>query len=125
MLRFLGPVIVSVALAVGVSAVPAQAAPAPNPVTDCQLHGALTQNYTAAQLRHALATMPADIREYSQCYQVIQQALLAKIHNLSGGASAGGGGSFLPTWLIAVLAVVVLAGAGFGAVALRNRGQGP
>jgi hypothetical protein len=104
---------------------PASAA-ALTPVADCQLHGQLTQSYTAAQLRNALATMPADVREYSDCYDILQRALYQKIGKLSGGGSSGGGGSFLPTWLIVVLAVLVLAGAGLGVAALRNRGgDGP
>jgi len=95
------------------------------PVADCYTHGGqLTHSYTAAQLRHGLATMPADIREYSACYDVLQRALLAKIGRLSGGDSAGGGGSFLPTWLIVLLAVLVSGGAGFGALAVRNRRAG-
>jgi hypothetical protein len=93
-------------------------------VADCQLHGRLTQSYSAAELRSALAGMPAYIREYSGCANVLQQALLAKIGKLNGGDSSGGG-SFLPTWLIVVLAVLVLGGVGFGVVAIRNRGREP
>jgi hypothetical protein len=94
-------------------------------VADCYTHGGvLTRSYTAAQLRSGLATMPADIREYSDCYDVLDRALLQKIGKLSGGDSAGGGGSFLPIWLIVLLAVLVVGGTGFGAMALRNRGAG-
>jgi len=101
---------------------PAHAAGLSAPVADCYAHnGTLTHSYTAAQLRNGLATMPADVKEYSACYDVLQRALLLKIGKLSGGDSSGGGGSFLPAWLIAVLAVLVLAGAGFAAVALRDR----
>lgn len=102
-------------------ATPASAAGLSPPVADCQLHGHLTQTYTAAQLRHGLSTMPAYIREYSGCYNVLQQALLEKIGHLKGG-TASGGSSFLPTWLIVVLAILVLGGAAFGIVALRGRG---
>jgi hypothetical protein len=107
----------------GLLATPASAAGLSPPVADCQLHGHLTQTYTAAQLRNGLSTMPAYIREYSGCYNVLQQALLEKIHHLSGG-NASGAGSFLPTWLIVVLAILVLGGAAFGIVALRGRGGG-
>jgi hypothetical protein len=101
---------------------PAPAAALAPPVADCYVHnGTLTHSYTAAQLRTALATMPVDVKEYSVCFDVLQRALLQKIGKLSGGDSSGGGGSFLPAWLIAVLAVLVVAGAGFGAVALRDR----
>jgi hypothetical protein len=103
---------------------PAAAAGLSPPVADCYAHGTLTHSYTAAQLRAALANLPVDIKEYSACYNVLQQALLAKINKLSGGAGgSGGGGSFLPTWLIAVLALFVLVGAGFAGLSLRTRGQ--
>lgn len=125
MLRFLGPVILSAVLAAGALAAPAGASGLSPPVADCYANGRLTHHYTAAQLRHALATMPADIQEYSPCPNVIRQALLDEIGALHDGGSGGGGGSFLPTWLIVVLVVLVLGGAGFGAVALRNRGQEP
>lgn len=107
-----------------IPAAPASAAGLSPPVADCQLHGRLTGNYSAAELRSALAGMPAYIREYSDCANILQQALLQKIGRLNGGGSSGGG-SFLPTWLIVVLAILVLAGAGFGIAALRNRGRGP
>jgi hypothetical protein len=70
-----------------------------------------------------MATMPAYQREYSNCADVLQQALLQKIGKLKGGGSRGGG-SFLPTWLIVVLALLVLGGGGLGLWALRNRGLG-
>jgi hypothetical protein len=100
---------------------PATAAGLTAPVADCvNNNGQLTHGYPAAQLRNALATMPGYLAEYSNCYAVIQRALFAKIHNLGGGPGSGGG-SFLPTWLIAVLAVLVLGGSGFAAVAIRRR----
>jgi hypothetical protein len=95
------------------------------PVADCQLHGHLTRTYTAAELRQALQTMPADVAEYSNCENVIKAALLAMVGGLSGGGSGGGGGgSFLPAWVIAVLAVLALTAAGSAAVAMRNRRRG-
>ncbi len=90
------------------------------PVADCDTHGQLTRSYSAAQLRSALATMPADVNEYTNCHDVIQRALLAKLGKL-GDAGGSGGGSFLPTWLLVVLILLVLGGAALGAVALRNR----
>jgi hypothetical protein len=115
----------AVCLASLVAATPAAAAGLSPPVADCYAHGGqLTKTYTADQLKNGLATMPADIREYSPCYDTLQRALLNLIHGLNGGGS-GGGGSFLPIWLIVLLAVLVVGGAGFGVVALRSRGQGP
>ncbi len=103
-------------------AVPASAAQ--SPVADCNANARLTTHYTAAQLRNALATMPADVKEYTDCYDVIQRALLADLGQLKGNGSGGSGGSFLPTPVIVVLVVLVLAAAGFGTAALRRRGAG-
>ncbi len=113
---------------IGVFPVASAGAAALTPVADCSANGRLTQSYTAPQLRHGLATMPADVREYSGCYDILQRALYQKIGKLSGGGSSGGGGSFLPIWLIVVLAVLVIGGAAVGVAALRNRdggGDGP
>jgi hypothetical protein len=93
------------------------------PVQDCNAHGQLTGHYTVAQLRSALATMPVDVKEYTNCGDVIQRALLARLGALRGhGGSGQGGGSFLPTPLIVVLALLVVGGAGFGVYAMRRRG---
>ncbi len=94
------------------------------PVADCQAHGRLTKHYPPSELRSAVATMPADIAEYTNCPDVLNRALLNELGTLSAGPSAGGGGSLLPGWAIAVIAVVVLGGVGFGAVAVRNRRRG-
>jgi hypothetical protein len=118
-------ILTAVCLAALVPATPGRAAGLSPPVADCYAHGGqLTKTYTAAQLKNGVATMPADIREYSPCYDTLQRALLNLIHGLNGGGS-GGGGSFLPVWLIVVLALLVLGGAGLSIVALRNRGQSP
>jgi hypothetical protein len=98
----------------------AGAAGVPAPVADCLKNGQLTHHYAPAELQHALATMAADVGEYSNCQAVIQQALYADIGNLHGD-SGSGGGSFLPTWLLVLLIVLVLGGAGFAAVAIRRR----
>jgi hypothetical protein len=104
---------------------PAPAAGLAPPVADCYAHHRLTRDYTETQLRTGLATMPAYIREYSDCSDVLNRALLQKIGKLHGGDASGKGGSFLPTWLIVLLGVLVLGAAGSGAVALRNRGRNP
>jgi hypothetical protein len=92
-------------------------------VADCNSHTKLTHQYSTAQLRSALATMPADIKEYTNCPDVIQRALLAQIGTTKGGGGSGsGGGSFLPTPVIVILALLVLGGAGFAAYAWRRRG---
>ena len=92
-------------------------------VADCNAHTRLTQTYTEGQLRTALNTMPADVKEYTNCYDVIQRALLADIGGIkaNGGDSGGGGSSFLPTPLLIVLGVLVVAAGGFAVIAHRRR----
>jgi hypothetical protein len=105
-------------------AAPASAASLSQPVADCNTHNQLTHHYSVAQLRSALATMPADVKEYTNCSDVIQRALLAELGTLRGhGGSGGGGGSFLPTPVIVILAVLVVGGAAFGAYAYQRRGS--
>jgi hypothetical protein len=103
---------------------PSASLAAQNPATaDCNANGRLTHQYSPAQLRTALATMPADIKEYTDCYDVIVRALDAQLGK-TGGQPAhdpGSGGSFLPTWLIVILVLLGLAAATFGAVAIRRR----
>ena len=100
---------------------PAGAAGLSPPVADCSAHGRLTRHYSAGELHSALTSMPADIAQYTNCPDVIRTALVAEIGSLGGNGNGGGGSSFLPGWLIAVLVVVALGAAGVGVVALRNR----
>jgi hypothetical protein len=94
-------------------------------IADCNSHGTLTAHYSADALRSALATMPADIREYTDCYDVIEKQLLTQLgSSSSGGSGTGGsssGGSVLPTWLVIVIVVLALAALTFGALAIRRR----
>jgi hypothetical protein len=98
-------------------------------LADCGVHGQLTHDYTLAQLRTALVSMSADLREYGNCYDVIERAIVAKLAATkgNGGAGSGGsssGGSFLPTPLLIVLIALVVGAGGFGVAALRRR-SGP
>jgi hypothetical protein len=95
-------------------------------VADCNAHARLTQQYSAGQLRAALSTMPADVKEYTDCFDVIQRQLLAQIggSHQNGGSGQGSGGSFLPTPLIVVLVALVVGAGIFAAVAVRRRGGG-
>jgi hypothetical protein len=96
------------------------------PVADCSSHGRLTRSYSVAQLQTALTTMPADIQEYTNCYDVIKRALLARASSTShsgGGSDSKSSGSFLPTPVIVVLVLVVLAGGTLGVLASRRRDQ--
>src|SRR5438270_13425900 len=100
------------------------AAKAPNPLDDCSQRGQLTHTYTPAELRRTLATMPADVKEYSDCYDVIDRALLAAVGGVHDNGSGGSGGSFLPTPAILVLVLLLAAPATLGARGLRRRRQG-
>lgn len=94
-------------------------------VTDCSVHNRLTRHYSVSELRTALATMPADIKEYTSCSDVLQRALDDELSGLHVSGSGGsGGGSFLPVPVIVLLAVVLLGGAAYGAVGMRRRNAG-
>ncbi len=109
----------ALALAAG-NGTPAQA------ITDCNDHGQLTQQYTSQVLRQALAQMPADVREYTNCFDVIERQLFKQLGSSKSGAPAtaatSSGSSFLPTWLIIVIVLLALAAITFGALAIRRRG---
>ena len=113
------------AIAAGLPGSASAAGKLPPAVADCNAHARLTSHYTAVQLRSALNAMPADIKEYTNCYDVIQRALLAQIGSIggNGGDSGGGGSSFLPTPLLIVLIVLLVAAIGFAIVALRQRSR--
>lgn len=102
----------------------AQASPGTAVNLDCSLHAKLTKHYTAQQLRDAIATMPTDEAEYTDCHDVIERQLLAQIGGTgptNGPGNGGSGGSFLPAWLIVVLVALVVGAAAFGALAVRRR----
>lgn len=91
---------------------------------DCAAHGHLTRSYSSAQLNSALATMPADLQEYTNCYAVIKQALLAKVpaaghHDAVSSGSSNG--SFLSTPVIVAIVVLAVGGASAAGIALRRR----
>ena len=109
------------------AAVPAAAANS-GPVADCNAHGRLTQHYTVEQLRTALATMPADVQEYTNCYDVIQSQMLAEIpghHGRGGHDPSSGGSSFISTPLLIALIVLVLGGAALAGIAIQRRSGPP
>lgn len=98
-------------------------------ITDCNDHSQLTRHYSSSVLRQALAQMPADVREYTDCFDVIERQLFKQLgkSGAAGGASnsSSSGGSVLPTWLIVVIVVLALAAITFGALALRRRRTPP
>jgi hypothetical protein len=119
------------ALSVGLPALAGAAASgtASQAINDCNDHSRLTQSYSPPVLREALAQMPADVREYTDCFDVIERQLFKQVGQ--SGAAGGGtaasssGGSFLPTWLIVVIVALALAAITFGALALRRRRTPP
>ena len=123
----------AIALVGGGAGAARAAAAVGNPIiNDCEVNGQLTHTYTLAQLRHALAVMPASVKQYTDCYDVIQRALIqARRTGTAGPATAAGGsgGSFLPTPVIIILIVLVVAALAFAGMALRRRrappGDGP
>jgi len=60
-------------------------------IKDCTLNGQLTKRYSQKDYANALANMPADVDEYSDCRDVIRRAQLG---GATGGGSGGGGGMF-------------------------------
>ena len=104
--------------------IPSAAGAASSPVVaDCASHGRLTRQYSVSQLHTALTEIPVDIQEYTNCYTVIQRALLTQVSNSrtgGGPTSQSSSSSFLPLPVIVVLAVLGLGAAGFGVVALRR-----
>jgi hypothetical protein len=115
------------ALSVGAPAlaVAASNGTAAQAITECNDQGRLTQTYTPQVLRQALSQMPADVREYTNCFDVIERQLFKQIGKsgsvATGTATSSSGDSFLPTWLIVVIVVLALAALTFGALALRRR----
>jgi hypothetical protein len=92
-------------------------------IVDCQAHNKLTRSYTTSALENALATLPATVREYSDCVDAIHTQLLSQSGTRTGkdSGSGGSGGSFLPTPVIIVLVILVLAAVTFGALEVRRR----
>lgn len=112
--------LVGVLLGCTLCAAPAVAGLTP-PVADCNQHATLTHSYSVLALRTALNTMPADVQEYTDCYDVIQRALLAQLGHQHSSGSGGGGGSFLPTPVVIVLILLGLSGVSFAVMVLTRR----
>jgi hypothetical protein len=98
-------------------------------ISDCNDHLKLTRSYSSQVLRQALSAMPADVREYTDCFDVIERQLFKQLGKSGAGSGAttttSSGSSFLPTWLIIVIVVLALAALTFGALALRRRRTPP
>jgi hypothetical protein len=59
---------------------------------DCQ-DGKIDGKYTQSQYQQALANIPADVDEYTDCRQVIRRGQLQAAGGKSGGSHTTGGGS--------------------------------
>lgn len=57
-------------------------------IKDCNDNGHLTKKYSQKEYRTALAQMPADIRQYTDCENVIRRAQLGLANSTGGTASA-------------------------------------
>lgn len=124
--RHLALLCAAIALALTMLA-PSSALAGTDPViSECANTGRLEHTYTLAQLRHARATLPSSVKEYTNCYDVISQAIVAtlKTGTDTGGSGKSSGGSFLPTPVIIVLVVLILAAVTFGVIAVRRRQRG-
>jgi hypothetical protein len=96
-------------------------------ISDCNANGRLTSYYSPDVLKSALAQMPSDVKEYTDCYDVIERQLFKELGS-SGTVTApksSSSSSFLPAWLIIVIVVLALAAIAFGAMAIRRRSGGP
>ena len=56
---------------------------------DCSTNGHLTKKYSQREYRQALAHIPSDLDEYTDCRDQIRHAQLG----LGGGGGTGGGGA--------------------------------
>jgi hypothetical protein len=94
-MRRLNPLIaILVALAVPVgmllTAAPALASTSGTIYKECEQNGQITGNFTAAQLKAALNGLPSEVSEYSDCQDLIQQALV-RVSSTTGGGHTGSG----------------------------------
>lgn len=79
----------------GLLALPASAAAGwKDVIRDCARDGDLDRNYSERELRQAYNNLPTDIDEYTNCRDVIRQALAAGNRNSSGGNGTGGSGGY-------------------------------
>jgi hypothetical protein len=63
-------------------------------IRDCTDNGRIDGRYSQSEYRDALAHMPSDVDEYTDCRDVIRRAQLAAA---GGGRDKGSGGSSKPT----------------------------
>jgi hypothetical protein len=88
------PLLAAIAV-VALGSAPAAGADATRVIADCNTNGYLTGHYSRAELQSALNGMGADVREYTNCYDVISRALagVAAAGKTGGGGRGGSGGA--------------------------------
>jgi hypothetical protein len=118
------PFLIACAAILALALLPSQALALSPVIADCNAHTKLTRSYTVSQLRNALATMPADIKEYTSCYQIIEYQLYHQLGRpVPGSAGSSSGGSGISAPILIVIIVVIVAGGGLAYAAWR-RGAG-
>ena len=88
MLRCRIPAAAVVALTLLLPASPAAASGA-DVILDCNDNGHLTKTYSQKEYRQALAQMPADIRQYTDCESIIKHAQLGEAPTADAAANSG------------------------------------
>jgi cobalamin biosynthesis Mg chelatase CobN len=94
-MRRLNPLIVILAaivvpLGALLMAAPALASTSGTIYKECEQNGQVTGHFTAAQLKAALNGLPSEVSEYSDCQDLIQQALV-RVSSTGGGSHTGSG----------------------------------
>lgn len=128
-MRSLRPLLVTCAAVAALLVLPGQALAISPVTTDCNTHNKLTHHYSVSELRNALATMPADVKEYTSCYQVIEDQLFHQLGKKapssgSGSSTSGGSSSFLSTPVLIIVILVIVLGGGLAFIAARRGGGG-
>ncbi|HET6509459.1 MAG TPA: hypothetical protein VFG42_21860 [Baekduia sp.] len=62
-------------------------------IRDCANDGKLDKTYTQSQLADAIAHLPADVDEYSDCRDILRRAQLNGGSSGGGSSNSGGGGT--------------------------------
>jgi hypothetical protein len=65
-------------------------------IKDCNDDGALSKKYSKQELQKALHTLPGDVKDYSDCKDVITAALAAAGKKKKSGGGGRGGGAAAP-----------------------------
>lgn len=68
---------------------PAALASGADVLIDCNDNGRLTKEYTQKEYREALAKMPADLKQYTDCENIIRRAQRGEPGSTGGSANAG------------------------------------